>query len=1405
MNIRRLLLCLTLGSFAACSSDGPRGSSTVPERTVRTDDAAALPPSIASPIDVSAVIRRVELGFRSEDATFVAEHATHATRIRDGELALTPRKPLERLSGAPLSLRTDSIQRGDVQVAQATKSRVADDGSVHVERAGATEIIENDEAGLEQSWSFRSSPAGTGDLVIRIAVSGEQYTGATDAGLHFADTKTGLGFRYGNATWIDAAGARTTVVPAFAEGHIVLRVPSAALAGGFPAVLDPTVGPEFGMDKPVVQATPGETPAIACGTTSCLVVWADRRANGTNTDLYGARVDFSGTVLDPSGIPLTKATTTTDETDPQIAFDGTNYLVVFAQSGGAIYGTRVDESGTVLDAPALPINTSGFSGHPGVAVGGGNFFVVWEVLGGVSGYDIRGARMAPNGIVLDSPLPISTATNDQTTPGIAFNGTNFLVAWVDARTCCGGTRGASVYATRVDTSGNVLDGTGTNLSNTAYPTSPRVASDGTNFLVAWDVDCHLCTPFNAIFGMPVSAAGTPGALIVFHQDTTTSHINSRPRVTFGGGNYIVTWNHNASGSFQVNGARVSVGGVILDADPGVTLADAATSNQNFCDVAFDGTKLLLAWADDRAASPHAGIYATKPTTSLSSPNAAGFLVSGAANPQKSATVAFNGTNYLVAWEDSRPFSNTDIYATRVTPTGTVLDTSGISVSLALNSQTQPAAASDGTDFFVVWTDERAGIGAGDIYGTRVTAAGAVGSVTGLPIETNGLLQDSPAIAFDGTNYLVVWEDQRTDAGDVYGIRVDTTGAAVDAAAIPISTATNAQLAPSLAFDGTNYLVAWRDKRSEVNGDIYGTRLDTTGKVLDTFIPISAVVGVEQATTVASDGNGFVVFWDTNTAIRGARVGDAGNVVDPFGIDVATGANGRVSPSAAYDGSTYWVAWADSRSGATKSDVYAARVTSAGVVTDTSGIAVSTDSLTNELAPALAAGPAGTLLCAYHRFDPNPPSGAIRVRARIIDSRAATGTACSAGAQCATGNCVDGFCCDQACSGACMACSTSKKGSGANGTCGQIKNGTDPDTECAADALSCTTAVCSAGACTQQLSTGSCLIAGACYATGTPNPSDGCSTCVPATSTTTWTPKTDGAACTSDGLSCTVDACSGGTCTHALSASSCLVAGACYASGALNPGNSCEKCSPTDSQSAFTPISSCNGAGGAAGSGGATGSGGAVGSGGVVGSGGATGSGGAVGSGGANGSGGTTATGGDSSAGGAPSSGGSSSDGGAANTGGATSDGGASSGGGAETGGASSGGGTSNDAGPSAGGAAANTGGASSGSGGATTGGGAGAAGAATTGGSGTTTDAGAAGSAAPSSDTGGCGCRTAETPTNGSGALLSVLIGGALALRRRTSRRRRSAKRVDLADHGTLDVDVGAGQAPLARITRKNP
>ncbi|MFO0590653.1 MAG: hypothetical protein U0441_24130 [Polyangiaceae bacterium] len=63
---------------------------------------------------------------------------------------------------------------------------------------------------------------------------------------------------------------------------------------------------------------------------------------------------------------------------------------------------------------------------------------------------------------------------------------------------------------------------------------------------------------------------------------------------------------------------------------------------------------------------------------------------------------------------------------------------------------------------------------------------------------------------------------------------------------------------------------------------------------------------------------------------------------------------------------------------------------------------------------------------------------------------ANGNACAMGTECTSTFCVDGYCCNNPCLNTCQACSAAKKGSGSNGSCGNIASNTDPDNECATE-------------------------------------------------------------------------------------------------------------------------------------------------------------------------------------------------------------------------------------------------------------------------------------------------------------------------------------------------------------------
>ena len=122
-----------------------------------------------------------------------------------------------------------------------------------------------------------------------------------------------------------------------------------------------------------------------------------------------------------------------------------------------------------------------------------------------------------------------------------------------------------------------------------------------------------------------------------------------------------------------------------------------------------------------------------------------------------------------------------------------------------------SVAFDGTNYFVVWGDSRQQWNeyrTKNIYGARVDTSGIILDPASIIISNAPCNQENPSITFDGTNYFVVWQDVRNGNSDIYGARISSSGTVLDTEGIAISTAPNQQRNPSISFYGTNYFVIW---------------------------------------------------------------------------------------------------------------------------------------------------------------------------------------------------------------------------------------------------------------------------------------------------------------------------------------------------------------------------------------------------------------------------------------------------------------------------------------------------------------------------------------------------------------------------------------------------------------------
>jgi hypothetical protein len=751
---------------------------------------------------------------------------------------------------------------------------------------------------------------------------------------------------------VASVSAVLAVQPSFNPKDIV-RQAQQTRSRGSRAGLD---GGEFLVDTNAtrVSAIRNQTdPAVAYDGTNFLVVWEDTR-NDTAGDIWGVRVTPAGTLLEPCGFPV--SVSPDSQRAPAVAFDGANFLVVWEKPYGLgsesdIYGARVTPQGVVLDTSGFVVSAAAHRQQsPAVASNGTLCLVVWEDARSDSGFDVYGARVAQNGAVLDpAGIVVSNYMHSDDQPSVAFGDTNFLVVWqfhpyVDMH---------GIYCARVKPQGGVLDTVAIRIQSGSvyYYYSPSVAFDGTNWLVV--SFSFGATRINGVFVTQQGVTNDVGSI--------SPAVGGRSSaIAFDGTNYLLTY---VSSNLRVKGTRVTPAGVELDT-AGISIASRASTVMN---VAFGGGCFLTAWQD--TASLLADVYGTRVSPAGFVLDSAGITLSLAAFDQYSSSVAFDGTNYLVVWEDARNGLGYDIYGARVTTAGTILDPSAIAISTAVNSQSSPAVAFDGTNYLVVWDDGRRG-SVTDIYGARVTQAGVVlDPLGGFAIDTSHYNQDSAAVAFDGANYLVVWNRGLSGSGTViYGARVTPAGMVLDPSGIAISSAGHSH-SPSVAFGDSNYLVVWTDSTISTYVDIYSARVTPAGVVRDpTGIRITSAANSQQYPAVSYDGTNFLAVWQDNRAslyysdIYGTRVTeDRGLVLDTAGIRVCSAPYNQEHPAVVFDGTDNLVAWEDSRATSYYYNIYGARVSTLGLVHDSAEMVAQTG---NQRHPALAHGPASQTFLVY---------------------------------------------------------------------------------------------------------------------------------------------------------------------------------------------------------------------------------------------------------------------------------------------------------------------------------------------------------------------------------------------------------------------------------------------------------
>jgi hypothetical protein len=741
----------------------------------------------------------------------------------------------------------------------------------------------------------------------------------------------------------------------------------------------------------LVAAAAGDqrTPVLSAGSDAILAVWQDQRSSPMTSgqqsgfDLFAVRLDALGMPIDPLPFPITMAGGL--QSTPRVAWNGTAWLVAWVGQVStefyytdALLAVRVAADGTLLDSQPIIVMPDMASGTFGDVASDGNgwavFFTGWN---GATAW-VYGARIAADGTLIDAtPKGLFSPGGSPYTPygaSAAWAGGRYLVTWSQWFSGADDVRGR-IFDAALAPQGAVF-----NLATAAdYEVHPDVASSGSGFFVLWDRYNNCCVGgASAAYGTRVTTAGAvldgPVGKAIYDTDGYGFQ-GCEPAVGWDGSQWIASWTAPlALGQLEVRAARISAAGVVLD---------------------FNG-------------------FSVDPTSP---------------RQEASAVVGRPGGGSLIAWQDSRMNVGqaADIHGARIETNG--LSTPVGALSLAAPAQVRADAASGpGGGALLVWTSMLSG--STRVLGQLVTAQG---QPVGEPLEVaSGGTLGNAHVAWNGTVWLVTWDapggvfarrvggDQAllgpaflvmpgsindvAAHGDVFLVTAlvpepnpeyvnvrsrrvaASTGALLDASSVLVGS-TYARAQAIEAFEG-GFLLAWQ--RHATHDQPYSSillRAISVDNVPGTQLSFTSTSSYNQMPALAAGDGTLLLTWQlgpessTNQDVVARLIGPGPTLLGGA-ITVSAGPRSEQLPAAAWDGSEYLVSWQDLRATQDylfdrRTDVYAARVTTAGAVLDPDGIPLAVDTVPEAWVAMAALGP-GAALVAWSDFQEWAPFASYRL-------------------------------------------------------------------------------------------------------------------------------------------------------------------------------------------------------------------------------------------------------------------------------------------------------------------------------------------------------------------------------------------------------------------------------------------
>ena len=374
----------------------------------------------------------------------------------------------------------------------------------------------------------------------------------------------------------------------------------------------------------------------------------------------------------------------------------------------------------------------------------------------------------------------------------------------------------------------------------------------------------LCVFFNSHYCFSLDNGYDPGT--EFQVNTYTADSQSLPVLASNGStSYFVIWQSNEQDCDGQGIFGQKLNKYTSPVNPELQINTYTLGNQRVPDISSDGTGYLAVWSSWAQDGDYWGIYGQIIDSAglLYGPE---FRVNTAVlNIQDYPAVASNTSGYLVVWEHhTYDGDGSGVFGQLLDPAGTKIGSEIQINTYTTDNQLRPSLVSNGTNYLVVWHSESQD---GSGFGVFAQILNNAGTKIGSEFQVNTYTLDDqtiPSVASDGSRYLVAWNSFNQDGSmhGVYAQLLDSNGTKIGSEMQVNVYTTYSQYSPAVAYNGLDYLIVWQSfgQDGDRNG-VYGQFIDNAGvKIGSEFLINTYTADSQQEPSVTVLGSGFLVSW-----------------------------------------------------------------------------------------------------------------------------------------------------------------------------------------------------------------------------------------------------------------------------------------------------------------------------------------------------------------------------------------------------------------------------------------------------------------------------------------------------------------------------------------------------------------